>query len=959
MFYWGGVWGEVEDYALNIIPAPNCNEVDIVAGTLSDMSVCPSVPFILPNPTTTIAAGMERIWQKRVPSGTGTWTTIAGATSVNLAVEEGIDVATDYRCIVACSETGQVDTTNVAVVSLNSFLDCYCTPVYSYGCTWAPYINSVVTSGAIVDINNEGTGCSGAMGYADYFYEHMMTVQQLQEVTLSITMASTWSGDMAGLKAWIDFNQNGLFEGSEIVFNSGSYVGMGTHEISFTIPITAVPGVTRMRIRNYYWNSFFEACDILGDGEAEDYAVNIIPAPSCTLVESWPAETNVLSTPGAVCGSGQVMLDLETPMPLAGGITYQWEIAPAGTGDWTPLSPEMLLPAFLTPDITESSDVRCVIRCEGGVQMYSNTYFVESVVPETPTLYDGQTCGPGPVELTGEVGSGFIFWFEEPEGGVPFATGDVATTPELDMTTTFYAAAGAFPPTEYQLSEYGGASSMWGPGPFNIYYRRSTMQYLYTRADLAEAGVSAGMLSGIKFNMTSMPAENIPDYTISIKMMPASTMALGSWQTSGLTQVYYTPLFAPTETGWQEFEFDAPIFYDGNSAILVQICFSNVSTYWSSTGTHQALTKPGQALYYGTSDFGYSCGDVGSWTTDQIPNAVFMFAGCATERIPVTAYVREEPSIHIDFEDGTYCLPSNSPVIEMTASPDQPESTSYLWNTGSTSSSIDAPASNGETHTYWVEITDQYGCIASDTVHVVLNPSPLVDLGPDTTVCEGSVVVLDAGPDGVEYYWSNAKYTQTVEVNSGGTYAVWVTNEFGCMSTDTVEVIESGFAPSVDGIIVDNVNEFTFRFTPLHPENVIAYHWDFGDGIGTSTVMDPVYEYTSPGIYTVTLTVTSSCGTNSYITFVTIAMGADQWELSNNLKLYPNPTNQYLHLQTMGGIKMEGITVINTLGQVVYSQELNQLESLQLDVTRLPSGTYHIQIKSDKGQLTKSFQIVR
>ncbi len=38
------------------------------------------------------------------------------------------------------------------------------------------------------------------------------------------------------------------------------------------------------------------------------------------------------------------------------------------------------------------------------------------------------------------------------------------------------------------------------------------------------------------------------------------------------------------------------------------------------------------------------------------------------------------------------------------------------------------------------------------------------------------------------------------------------------------------------------------------------FAWDFGDGVGTSAVQNPNYTYTAAGTYTVTFTVTDSCG---------------------------------------------------------------------------------------------------
>ena len=54
--------------------------------------------------------------------------------------------------------------------------------------------------------------------------------------------------------------------------------------------------------------------------------------------------------------------------------------------------------------------------------------------------------------------------------------------------------------------------------------------------------------------------------------------------------------------------------------------------------------------------------------------------------------------------------------------------------------------------------------------------------------------------------------------------------------------------------------------TPVTFTNVstgaIAYHWDFGDGIGTSIEVSPTYVYTRSGTYTVTLTATNDEGCN-------------------------------------------------------------------------------------------------
>jgi len=82
------------------------------------------------------------------------------------------------------------------------------------------------------------------------------------------------------LDAWIDFNQNGLWDpGTEHIFTSQA-VSAPTTNLTFTIPTSAVVGnsYARFRFRNYSgtMNSFGPALN----GEVEDYAVHIGEIPN-------------------------------------------------------------------------------------------------------------------------------------------------------------------------------------------------------------------------------------------------------------------------------------------------------------------------------------------------------------------------------------------------------------------------------------------------------------------------------------------------------------------------------------------------------------------------------------------------------------------------------------------------------------------------------------------------------
>ncbi|MBK8339794.1 MAG: hypothetical protein IPK99_07255 [Flavobacteriales bacterium] len=74
-----------------------------------------------------------------------------------------------------------------------------------------------------------------------------------------------------------------------------------------------------------------------------------------------------------------------------------------------------------------------------------------------------------------------------------------------------------------------------------------------------------------------------------------------------------------------------------------------------------------------------------------------------------------------------------------------------------------------------------------DTVQLNVTPLPVVDLGPDQTVCAGDVVTLDATLPGATYLWDNGSTAATRNVSAAGNYSVTVTAN-GCSNSDAVNI---------------------------------------------------------------------------------------------------------------------------------------------------------------------------
>lgn len=112
---------------------------------------------------------------------------------------------------------------------------------------------------------------------------------------------------------------------------------------------------------------------------------------------------------------------------------------------------------------------------------------------------------------------------------------------------------------------------------------------------------------------------------------------------------------------------------------------------------------------------------------------------------------------------------------------------SILWHNNSTNSTYTVT----NTETVSVIVQNQCG-IYFDTVQVTVLPTPIVNLGSDTTICVGNYIILDAGSGYQNYIWSNNEQTQTIQVISQipitSTYAVTVTDQFGCTGSDQINI---------------------------------------------------------------------------------------------------------------------------------------------------------------------------
>jgi hypothetical protein len=279
-------------------------------------TACVSTNIYLSATGASALAGYTYQWQSSTTSATTGFSNISGATSSTYTAT-GQAVTTYYRLLVGCqfAGTGSTPTASTAVqVTQNAPTSCYCTPTYSNG---GGTDNIARVQLGTLDNNTAAAG-NVSPYYTDYSSRQTGTAPTLQIPPLAQgstnTATLTFGADGNQYNAiWIDFNQNGTFEASEF-FAGPKASGATPITVSVIVPATATLGQTRMRVRGGDDNALSsgQACGASGSnyGEAEDYLVNIVVAPTCTpstATFSYPAAsycTNGTTAPTVTLASG-------------------------------------------------------------------------------------------------------------------------------------------------------------------------------------------------------------------------------------------------------------------------------------------------------------------------------------------------------------------------------------------------------------------------------------------------------------------------------------------------------------------------------------------------------------------------------------------------------------------------------------------------------------------------------
>ncbi|WP_082780281.1 endonuclease [Rufibacter sp. DG15C] len=72
-------------------------------------------------------------------------------------------------------------------------------------------------------------------------------------------------------------------------------------------------------------------------------------------------------------------------------------------------------------------------------------------------------------------------------------------------------------------------------------------------------------------------------------------------------------------------------------------------------------------------------------------------------------------------------------------------------------------------------------------------------------------------------------------------------------------------------------------------------------------------------------------------------------DLEQQIRVYPNPSKGLVTVNVPAAVKVQGIQVLNAVGQVVHQSEFTKGTSLTLDLRHLPAGVYFLQMRTTQG----------
>jgi hypothetical protein len=814
-----------------------------------------------------------------------------------------------------------------------------------------------VTFGALN--NTSACGSVGGAGSVAYKYNNYTTTVPAPALTiggnypLSLTIGMCGTFGYSGIAGvWIDYNQNGLFtDPGENVYMSPytSFAIAGTAVSAaggITIPVTALPGTTRMRVIETESSTAPGPCTNPGYGEVEDY--NIL------LITPTPLDLGV---------SGVLRPDNNNRCFVVDTIVT--EITNYGSA---------------TADFSVNPTIITVLSSGANISTYtlalnSGTLATDATQDFTMTTsYNMTSIGTYSLKayttVTGD-GSALNDTVIVTRAKNPFFKTTISPNDTLCLGIPVQLNATYDPAKKVGAGTLTNSSTTY-PAPYGNWYGGAKHQFLFTASELQLAGLTAGNINSLAFDAVNLNSTN-PLNGFQISMGTTTITSITAFQTTPLTNCYSTVAYTPS-LGINTHTFSTIFNWNGIDNIIVETCFNDTSNFSSNVSFNSSLLPFTASVWYSadldpavcsssviTSSstrrpnmrFGQPTVINYTWTpstelsASNIANPIANLSGSKTYTISANvAGCTSYDTIHIEIKPTPNPKLGNDTTICTTPFVLNANTTAntYLWSGGASSSTLAINA----TGKYWVKGTNSNGCSLTDTIKVTVGALPIVTLGADTGFCVGSTIHLYCGNAGSTILWNTGANTTSITVGTVGTYSVLVTNPSGCKSSDVVNVVSKP-KPTV-GLVFTGQTHFcpTVSGRPL-TEGTPSGGTYIGSGVSGNTFNANA---AGQGSYIIIYSYTGSngCSNTAKDTLIVDAcVGIDELTSDLGLNVYPNPNTGEFTLEINASSDITGnVSVMSVDGRVVYKDVVNGsgLISQTIKITDLANGIYYLRLET-------------
>ena len=228
--------------------------------------------------------------------------------SIDYIFTQSLDLSTPGGYLITAYTSNDSDNSNNSFsYNVSNYAET-CTPVATAGCNLDGIkqfiLNTINVDDGDIGCNSENS--SGAQGYADRRDLFTDLSRSDSENVYSIQAMQLWSTETSppfspgdeGFAAWIDFNDNGIFESSELLIDSSFQTSGTLEDFALTIPTTAELGSHTLRVKAIditAGDNLTNPCDNFSYGEVHDYTVNIVETLGVNNINLYNSEFKIIS----------------------------------------------------------------------------------------------------------------------------------------------------------------------------------------------------------------------------------------------------------------------------------------------------------------------------------------------------------------------------------------------------------------------------------------------------------------------------------------------------------------------------------------------------------------------------------------------------------------------------------------------------------------------------------------